>query len=124
MGGPAGGKVQVWQGQQELTAGLHRRETEVSLKLELVLSSLGYPRGKSADLPLPMSVLTQFRFPHAFPSSVSTSCGEIPGRTTDDFAQTGFLARFQLFEKNKEEELWFCSGALCWREEGEEKHLP
>lgn len=78
----------------------------------------------SAGLRPPTSVLIQCRFLHASPSSVCTSRSEIRARTTGDFAQTGFLASFQLFEKKKREELWFCSGALCWREESEEEHLP
>lgn len=49
-----GGRCCWWKGAglagaQEFSAGLHGRETEVSLELELVLSSLRYPGGRVQD---------------------------------------------------------------------------
>ena len=102
MGGAAGGRVWVWQGHRSSRAAREGNRSKPQVRAGLIQSALS--RRNSAGLPPPTSVLTQFRFLRPSPSSVCTSCSEFHVRTTDDFAQTGFLARFQLFEKNEREE--------------------
>lgn len=88
-------------GAQQFSAGLHGRETEVSLELELVLSSLRYPGGRVQDCCLRHLFSRNLDFCMLSHLQAVPPAARFCVRTTDDFAQIGFLARLQLFEENK-----------------------